>query len=214
MVDVQLHAAELAVSEFIPAVGLVAMRWTQVEHATTRLLALIANVPQEMEAALAIHIPDRTAFDIILAMAQEWKLPDGLPAYIDAVSKAHDAHRENRNLLVHGLYMASEPEIEPKRFALQRVTARRRTKITYYEISPAEVFKQSARIFNFAGVMQRLGDHLDALRKQLQPPELLPTPPQPDKLTKTLPQLTVHDLMRPRPFGRGYTGWGEPLQEQ
>lgn len=204
----ELLEAEKAVADFIPAVGIVAMRWTQVETATIHLLALMANVHRNMEPALGAHIPDRTATDIIAALALEWALPEEIKAQLAQFGKTHSALRENRNLIVHSCYIKSEPGIEPERSALTRVTARGKTKISYFEVTPEELYRVSIEILNFAGYTQRLCDHLEALRAGKEPPPLPEPPARPDSLQDSLPQLLVHDLLLPRSFGRGYTGWG------
>lgn len=199
-----LYPFEREIEDAIPAIGLTALRWTQVEIATQRLLAAMVVAPRRIDVALAAHIPDRTALDVILSIAR-MRFKDHLLASIETFAKRHDTCRENRNLIVHGTHSRSEEGVEPKVMFIQRVSSRGNVKVVNYHVEPVTIYRVAWEIRALAGYGQTLINHVVALQSGSPPEELPQLFPPLDNLSKTLPTLGSHDVMRRREFASGWT---------
>jgi hypothetical protein len=205
-----LDPSEKFLSRIIPAIGLVATRWTQVEVSTQRMMGVLLKLEGRFALALTAHIGDRTAIDIILSVARQYKLPPGTKEAIEAFATNHATCRDNRNLMVHGIHLCSEKGIKPRRAAVQKLTSRGQVKVSYFELPLETIYKIAAECNALAGYGQRIVSHLASLRPDAIPHELPALFPRLDNRLKTLNPLSVHDLLQPRSYASGWTG----LQDQ
>lgn len=190
----------------MPLIGIVASRWTQVEVTTQRIMSSLLHVQGRVALGLSTHIGDRTALDIIMSVARQYKFTPGGIEAIEAFCSNHNIARSNRNLLVHGIHGKSERGIKPVRRFVQKLAARGNVKIIYYEISTAEMVEIANEIGALAAYGQMLNDYLNTSGGTV-PPVLPPQFPRLRDRSCTLNQLDVHDVLRPRSFA---TGWTEP----
>lgn len=200
-----LPPALAKLNDVIPAIGLTAVCWTQVEITTQRIMASLLRAEGRISVALTAHIPDRTAIDLILAVTRQYDLPTETSDAIEAFAKAHNICRENRNLVVHGIHGKSEKGITPERSFIQKVSARGKVRIVYYEISVAEIYEISKECSALAGYGQEIIRNLDSQGPGANPHKLPRLFPQLNNRSNSLPQLDVHDVLLRRPFASGWT---------
>ena len=196
--------------DLLPAIGLTTLRWTMVEQTTMMLLASLADLPDVIDVALAAHIPDRTALDIIKSIGGLRGFHPLSIAAIKHFTSCHEVCRENRNLVVHNTYLRSEDGIEPQIFVLQRVTSRGNLRVINYEIDNTIVYKVAHECLELCAFGRLLFAHIELVKRGggfLRLPELQPLP---KNLLNVLRQVEISEFARPRLDATGWQDWNMP----
>jgi hypothetical protein len=196
-------------SDFITALGFVALRWTSVEISTQALLGALADSDDYVGIALSAHVGDRTALDVIKSIARLRPLPDGTLESIENFVLYHGICRNNRNLVLHNRYLPSEDGIEPRIIALQRITARGNIRVINYAVEALDVYGVANECLILASVGQMLTRHINRIRGGREPSSLPPPLVLPQDLTRSLRQVDSSEFARPRSKPSGIGAWNE-----
>ncbi len=201
----ELPPALASISNRLPAIGLVAVNWTQVEIQTQRLMAQLLHLEGAFSVATTAHIGDRTAIELILSVARLYTLPTSALEAIEAFAAAHNICRGNRNLIIHGTHLNSEPGVGESRMCIQKVSARGRVKVLFLEVTLETIFNVAKECSALAGYCNEIVNLLQTYDGKTEPQKLLQLFPSPSDLMTILPPLSPNEILQPRSFESGWT---------
>lgn len=187
----RLNSLEERLGDELHAIGLIAVRWSQVELATHKLIQEIAEIKNyPVSLALTTQLNGPSLTDVLMSISRSYSDDD--PSYLELFSiytKIHSACRENRNFLMHGNIIVSHPSIKPEIVVIQKLSSRGLLKISNYELTKNDVRRVAVDIQRLTRFGNQIAEAFVNSRKNPPQPTKISAFPVPRKLHETLRQV-------------------------